>query len=164
LTQALESLAKRIPVSSLIDDYSRLFSNADKNTTKSLPPPDAILQLADQEISCYSAILRARSPFFATFFGDNVWTIKRRDEFGVVRINMKHLKWRVMEYILRFLCCGEEGAMFETIDSLHTVDHVMEFMFEVMAAASELLLDRMILHCSAVILKHLNINNICFLL
>ena len=66
------------------------------------------------------------------------------------------------------------------LDFVQNVDDVLEFMFEVMGIAvctlgsfhrwvltvfqSELLLDRLSLLCSVVILRHININNVCSVL
>ncbi|KAH7923696.1 hypothetical protein BV22DRAFT_1036046 [Leucogyrophana mollusca] len=173
LSQALESPGKRSPVPSEGRDFRRLFdaSQAQANTrsevrrsTKEDPlAPDVMLHLADKVVYCHSAILRARCTFFMSFFSDVEWTIKRRDAFGIVDVDMKHLRWQVMDYVLRFVCCGEE-ELFETLNFAQSVDDVLEFMFDVMAAANELLLDRLVLLCSQVILKYMNISNVCYLL
>ncbi|KAH9921080.1 hypothetical protein B0H21DRAFT_767048 [Amylocystis lapponica] len=169
--QAVEPQAKRTPIPSMVSCMSRLFDanqnvNSTPASTKSMScvrhplRPDVILQLDDRDVFCHSAILRARSPFFAAFFDDEDWTVKRWSPEGTVTVNLKHLKWRVMEYVMRFLCCGGDSEMFESIDHIRTVDELMDFVFDVMAAANELLLDHLMLLCSEVILKRTNINNV----
>ncbi|GLB40300.1 putative regulator of chromosome condensation (RCC1) repeat [Lyophyllum shimeji] len=168
LAATLESPIKALPSPSLKSAMQRLFdSSQDPSRNKlaqSVLAPDVILQLSDRDVYCYSVILRARSSFFANFFDEEVWTVKRWDERGVLRVDMKHLNWRVMDFVLRFMCFGDEEAMFESLEFVNTVDEALEFMFDVMAAANELLLDRLVLLCSAVILQHTNIHNACFVL
>lgn len=158
LTPALGSPAKRAPEASMVHDMTELFHKAQVHTTSSLSfprAPDVVLQLSDKEVFCYSVVLRARSVFFASFFDQDEWTAKRWDANGMITINMKHFEWRVMEYVLRFLCCGEDERMFDVLRELFlstfcfeylstdvgslafvtSVDDLLEFMFDVMAAA-----------------------------
>ncbi|KAF9456753.1 hypothetical protein BDZ94DRAFT_1345506 [Collybia nuda] len=166
LAQSLESTVKRTPIPSMQVTMERLFEMAQNFnlTEQRILSPDVILQLADREIRCHSIILRARSQFFADFFNEGAWTVNRWNSNGIITINMKHLTWRVMDYVLRFMCCGADAEMFITLDSAGSVDEVLEFVFDVMAAANELLLDRLVLICSAVILNHLSLNKACFIL
>lgn len=101
--------------------------------------PDVVLELGDREIRTHSAILRSRSEFFQSFFDEPDWTRKRwdsnADDDVVVRINLKHLKWQVMEYVLKFVCCGCDRELFERLEFVKIVDDLVEFMFEVMGAA-----------------------------
>ncbi|KAF9441684.1 hypothetical protein P691DRAFT_812198 [Macrolepiota fuliginosa MF-IS2] len=130
--------------------------------------PDVVLELEDRKVFTHSAILRSRSEFFQSFFDEPDWTKKRWDtgEDGnmVVRINLRHLNWRVMEFVLRFACCGSDMELFETLEFVKNVDEVVEFMFEIMSAANELLLDRLVLICSDVILTYSDIHNACYIL
>ena len=66
--------------------------------------PDIVLQLADRGVSCHSVILRSRSPFFAAFFDGKDWTSKRWTPEGTVVVNLKHMKWRAVEAVLKYLC------------------------------------------------------------
>ncbi|KIJ65354.1 hypothetical protein HYDPIDRAFT_181161 [Hydnomerulius pinastri MD-312] len=168
LTLALQSLAKRVPKPSACVDFRRLFDQAQllaprRNAHTDPLAPDVALHLADKIVYTHSVVLRARCPFFAAFFGDQDWTSKRKDGSGVVDVQMKHREWRVMQFVLQFICFGEE-KLFETLEFLSTVDEVLEFMFLIISAANELLLNRLTLLCSEVILKHLNANNACYLL
>jgi hypothetical protein len=88
----------------------------------------------------HSSVIRSRTPFFAHFFDDEDWTRYRWDN-GMVTIDVKHLHWDVMQYVLRFICYGEEGQMFDEWSSNSGgVDGLVEFMFQVMAAAVRLAL------------------------
>lgn len=64
---------------------------------------------------CHSVVLRARTPFFEAFFGEEEWTRERWDEggSGVLSVELRHLRWRGMEWVVRFMVCGEEEGMFD---------------------------------------------------
>ncbi|TFK37476.1 hypothetical protein BDQ12DRAFT_685375 [Crucibulum laeve] len=168
VSYALEPPVKRIPLSSMVKDMEQLFQGVQKfkagALTSSPLTPDVILELADKEVLSHSAILRSRSEFFKNFFDEEVWTVKRWDSHGMIRVDMKHLRWHVMEFVLRFICCGSDKEMFETLDFVHSVDDVLDFMFDVMAAADELLLDRLVLLCSSIILAYSNTHNASYIL
>ncbi|KAK8869660.1 hypothetical protein IAR55_000228 [Kwoniella newhampshirensis] len=118
---------------------------------------DVTLVLADKEVSCSSTILRARCPFFEAMFADSDWTLGRKED-GRVVVRMEHLKWTSMQLVFRFIHEGTEEDLF---DYLHqeTLDDFLDFVFEVLAAATELLLDRLVLVCSRVIIRHCNVFN-----
>ena len=128
LSAALESPVKRAPSSSMRRDMGKVFelvqrkdgetqSGLDANLISLSSPlvPDVVLELADKDVYCHSVILRARSPFFASFFGLEDWTVKRWNADGMIRVNMRHLNWHVMQFVLRFMCCGDGIEMFHTL-------------------------------------------------
>ena len=115
--------------------------------------PDTIIQLRDRDYLCHSVVLRARCPLLAGFFDDKDWTIQRWDEYGMLKIDMRHLDWRVMKVVVQFLCGGDEnsdvlfGDLSElylglgrcsaksTLGSASNNDEVLDFVFDVIAAA-----------------------------
>ena len=127
LAYALEWPSKRVPEPSLRRDLGRVFYEANSNlglfetvnesdVDEGDPlAPDVVLQLADRDVRCHSLLLRARSELFESFFEEREWTEKRWSDGGVVRIDLKHLGWNVMEYVLRYMLCGEEDALFEKL-------------------------------------------------
>jgi hypothetical protein len=154
LAQAMESPVKRNPVPSMAHAMEDLFKAVQNPiSNQSILVNDVILQLADRSVMCHSVILRARSEFFADFFDEEDWTAKRQDTNGVVIVDMKHFNWHVMEHVLRFMCCGGDEEMFDALgvysksrsypvskhlsfaDFANSVDEVLDFMFDVMAAA-----------------------------
>ncbi|KAF9233712.1 hypothetical protein BU15DRAFT_53495 [Melanogaster broomeanus] len=169
LTLALRSLGKLAPKSSACDDFRRLFDQAQLSASPRRSvfddplAPDVALHLADTVVYTHSVVLRARCPFFSAFFGDTDWTVRRKDDSGVVDVDLRHHEWQIMQFALQFVCFGEE-SLFETLELLNSVDEVLEFMFLVISAANELLLTRLVLLCSQVILKHLTAYNACYLL
>ncbi|KAJ8457714.1 hypothetical protein ONZ45_g18206 [Pleurotus djamor] len=170
LATALESPAKRDPVPTLCDDLASSFNSAQTAlSSKPLPrsspsSPDVLLKLKDHQVLTHSTLLRARSLFFASMFDEEDWTVKRWGSNGLIEIDLTHLKWRPMQYVTRFLACGEDEEMFSTLSTIQNPDELLDLMFSVMAAANELLLDRLVLLCSSTILKFLTINNACYIL
>ncbi|KAG8221195.1 hypothetical protein J3R82DRAFT_2760 [Butyriboletus roseoflavus] len=169
LTSALQSVGKGVAKSSASADFQWLFDQAQlsgtsrRNAREDPLAPDVALHLADKIVYTHSAFLRARSAFFSAFFADPDWTAQRRDNAGVVDVEMRHHKWQVMQFVLSFVCFGEE-ALFETLEFLNNIDELLELMFLVISAANELLLTRLVLLCSRIVLKYLNVYNACYLL
>lgn len=170
LLKALQSPGKRVPTPSQAEDFRLLYQKTQltghlrNNTREDSLAPDVALHLADQVIVwSHSVVLQARCQFFASFFENSVWTSKRRDKSGIIDIDLKHLEWQVMQYVVRWMCYGDEN-LFESLDFVQGVDDVLSFMFSVLSAANELLLDRLMLLCSQVILKYLDVYNACYLL
>ncbi|KAF8885070.1 hypothetical protein CPB84DRAFT_141917 [Gymnopilus junonius] len=167
LMVALEPPVKREPVPSMRQDLQRLFeSSQSQHRFRNSSPlsPDVVLDLADRQVFTHSAVLRARSPLFASFFELEDWTKKRWDANGKVLLDMKHLKWNAMQFVLAFMCFGADKEMFDVLEFIDSVEVLLPFMFEILAAANELLLDRLILLCSSVVLQHSNISNACYVL
>ncbi|KAG9308137.1 hypothetical protein JVU11DRAFT_12491 [Chiua virens] len=169
LTSALQSVGKRDAKLSAGSDFQWLFDQAQlsglsrRNVCQDPIAPNVALHLADKTVYTHSTVLRARSDFFSAFFSDQDWTVERRDDAGVVDVDLRHHKWQVMQFVLRFVCFGDE-AMFEMLEFVSNVDELLEFMFLVISAANELLLDRLVLLCSRIILQYLNTYNACCLL
>jgi hypothetical protein len=110
LADALQSTVRREPSPSLNADFRVIF-----DAPMSATPPDVVVQLADRDILTHSFVLRARSPFFEDFFADRDWTAERWEDDGTLSVDLRHLEWRSMQYVLRFMCCGEEAEMFEKL-------------------------------------------------
>ena len=139
LSTVLDAPVKRTPKLILSQDLQRLFSG---NQSKSVGDPirrplapDVVLQLAEREVYCHSVILRARSPFFAAFFDDKDWTANRWTREGTVVVNLKHMKWHAVEPVLKFICIGGDRGIFDVIKDVHSVDELIDYMFDVMAVA-----------------------------
>ncbi|PPR01555.1 hypothetical protein CVT24_005881 [Panaeolus cyanescens] len=168
LTYALEPPVKREPAPTMTEDLHWLFNGAQSSQSrKGLPAalqPDVIIQLKDKDVYTHSVVLRARSPLLADFFQLEDWTIKRWTAHNTVSLDLRHLKWHPMQFVIEFLCCGGDEDMFYKLDFINTVDDLLTFMFDVLAGANELLLDRLILLCSSVILNFTSISNACFVL
>ncbi|KAI0291504.1 hypothetical protein B0F90DRAFT_1823827 [Multifurca ochricompacta] len=155
LTDALRSTVRHELPPLLNAHYRAIF-----DAPTSASPPDVVLRLADRDVWCHSLVLRARSPFFEAFFADEEWTVDRWEGDGSLSVNLSHLEWRSMQYVLRFMCCGEEAEMFERLDFVESIDQFLDLLFDVMFAANELLLDRFLLICSSIVVQYVTIQNI----
>ena len=108
------AVAQRVPPPLLNAHFRAIF-----DVPMSVSSPDVVLRLADRDVWTHSLVLRARSPFFESFFSDEEWTRDRwkeeGDGHGLLHVDLCHLEWRSMQYVLRFMCCGEEAEMFEQL-------------------------------------------------
>ncbi|KAK4703901.1 inhibitor of Bruton tyrosine kinase, partial [Phenoliferia sp. Uapishka_3] len=128
----------------------------------SVQAADAVLELEDGEAMCHSVILRARCSFFETFFEDEDWARERRVG-AVVRFNLKHIKSEVMDVVLKHLYLDAGIELFDEIDR-PTADEYIDFVTQILAAANELLLDKLKLVCSAVLRSFVTLHNVCAIL
>jgi inhibitor of Bruton tyrosine kinase len=127
LSEALELSIKRVPMPSVARDIGKLWLDTQLfedwespfvRGSKSPLAPDVLLQLADRDVWCHSLLLRTRLDLFSSFFGEEDWIVNRRNDNGVVKLNFRHLKWNAMQYVLRFVFCGEEEELFERLGEL----------------------------------------------
>jgi inhibitor of Bruton tyrosine kinase len=112
LADPLRSVVRRAPPLSLNSHYRAIF---DAPMTSVSSDVDVVLRLADRDVRSHSFVLRARSLFFECFFADEEWTRDRWESDGILHVDLRHLEWRAMQYVLRFMCCGEEAEMFERL-------------------------------------------------
>ncbi|KAI0761814.1 hypothetical protein BD413DRAFT_495525 [Trametes elegans] len=166
LSDVLDAPVKRTPQATLSSDLQRLYAanQAELTPGTQLLRGDVVLRLAEREVRCHSVVLRARSPFFAAFFDDRDWTAKRWTADGSVVLDLRHFKWRAMEPVLKYLCWGGDREIFDVVEHVRSADELIDYMFQVMAVANELHIDRLMLICSWVIMKRVWINNVCSVL
>jgi len=112
---SLRVVTKLAPEQSIVRDFSCTFAMMQDPARRAVHKPDVVLELADNRIYCHSAVLRARSEFFAAFFDDEDWARNRWTPQGIVVVDLKHMRWRPMEFVLRFLCAGEDAEMFDSL-------------------------------------------------
>ncbi|GJN90353.1 hypothetical protein Rhopal_003364-T1 [Rhodotorula paludigena] len=171
LVQALERQVKTPPTPTLgatLTDLYAMSSTAASKTVSSLPAslkPDVVLRLADREVKCHSVVLRARCPFFSTFFDDADWHRSRRSSSknGVVSFDFAHLSWDVMSLVLEHIYRDAGMSLFQTIER-QSADEYIDFTVRVLAAANELLLDKLKQVCSAVLRSFVTLHNVCSIL
>ncbi|KAH9930197.1 uncharacterized protein B0H18DRAFT_1083842 [Fomitopsis serialis] len=155
LSTSLEAPVKRVPRPTMGADLSRLFAASQRSGGRA-PGADA-----------RGGAARAVA-VFAAFFDEEEWTRKRWTPEGTVVLDLGHLRWREMEVVCRYMCCGGDAEMFDVIEHVGSVDELVDFMFNVMAAASRLVeraahrpIDAPLL---ASHLKRVNIMNVCSVL
>ncbi|KAG8811719.1 hypothetical protein FRC17_002346 [Serendipita sp. 399] len=122
---------------------------------------NVVLVLADRRIKAHSTILRARSPFFATFFDRECWTTQRLvDGKGVIEVDLRQFKYRSMSYLLRYLYGDVSVDLFDTLDFIQSTDQLIEFIFEIISCSNYLLTDYFTKQCSSYILRYVDIHNV----
>lgn len=112
---SLQAVTKLAPEQSTVQEFCSAFAAVQDPAGQEVYKPDVVLELADRRVHCHSTILRARSEFFAAFFDCEDWTRNRWTPEGKVVVDLKHMKWRPMEFVLRFLCAGEDVEMFDSL-------------------------------------------------
>ncbi|KAF8316609.1 hypothetical protein DL93DRAFT_745756 [Clavulina sp. PMI_390] len=173
LLDVVGGASQRTPAPTMARDLGALFNGVQVQSASAMPVPkgsslpyDVLIELADRTVAAHSCVLRARSPMFASFLDDEDWTIRRWGSDGVLKVDFKHLEWRPMEVVFRWMYGQEEKGMFDgdAVDRANNLDEYLDFVFSVLGCATELLLDRLILICSSVIIQHVNVMNACALL
>ncbi|ESK92025.1 btb domain and ankyrin repeat protein [Moniliophthora roreri MCA 2997] len=164
MLRGMESVVKRPLTPTLKKDMANAYQTA-QNPCPAAVKPDVVLLLAEsKEVQIHSTVLRARSELFEAFLGEEMWTKNRWNADSQLRVDLKHMRWGVVEYVLRWMCCGEDEDLFGSLDFVSSVDEALEFLFEVISVANELLLSPLILLTSRMILKFLHTSNACYIL
>jgi len=133
LSTALQSPGKRVPTPSQAEGFRLLYERTQlaglsrRYANEDPLAPDVALHVADQVVYTHSMVLQARSPFFASFYRDGTWTSKRRDKAGIIDVDLKHLEWQVMQYIVRWMCYGDEN-LFDSLGALWPVSFSIAFL------------------------------------
>lgn len=178
LSRALDSHIKSPPAPTLSHDLQLLLPS-NLSTSDNFPSLDGdiVLQLSDLEVRCHSVVLRARCSFFETFYDDEDWTLlRKRGDAGATEpllFNLKHLHSNVMELVLKHIYYDAGVEVFDLIGEdfvlslssapvdieliflrcidRSTSDEYIDFVILVLAAANELLLDKLKLVCSSIL-------------
>ncbi|GAA5832398.1 hypothetical protein JCM11251_006438 [Rhodosporidiobolus azoricus] len=166
LSQALERQAKTVPAPTLSTDFTNLLhTSLSPKIVSSLPlslKPDVVLQLEDREIKVHSVVLRARCPFFTTFFEDADWSRERR-KGGLLTLDVKHVGWEVMSLVLEHIYRDAGMSLFHTVERPAAEEYI-DFTVQLLAVANELLLDKLKQVCSAVLRSFVTLNNVVSIL
>lgn len=115
---------------------------------------DTIIELDGAERAVHSALMCQRCPFFEGLFNGRAggqWLAGRRsEETEAVRIDLKHIQPDAFEYILRYVY-GDVGTELFDDAVCADIDEFSDLVMDVMAAANELMLDRLSQICQQVI-------------
>lgn len=112
---------------------------------------DTIIDLAGgSSMATFSEILRLRSPYFDTLFGglcDGFWIEDRlRDarKHGerYIHVDLKHIRPEVFKVVMLHAYTDKSEDLFASF-KCWTFDEFLDFVLEVLAAANELMLDRL---------------------
>lgn len=130
---------------------------------------DVIIELDGAEALAHSQLLCQRCPFFQGMFhgrSRGQWLASRRNDLGDgdrVRVDLTHISPDTFHYVLAFLY-GDVGTdMFDDVVAA-SIDEFSELALDVMAAANELMLDRLAQTCQYLIGKFVTTRNIANLL
>lgn len=118
----------------------------------------------NEHLLCHEMVLRQRCPFFAALFEPgSIWVEKRRGQ-GLLPVDVTDLRKPVFSLILKYLYedCTEDELFREIADD--SVEGMMNFVLEVLAAANELLLDRLKRICERALLPFLKLRSATTLL
>lgn len=116
---------------------------------------DIIIDLSeDEEIMVHSVIMCQRCPFFDGMFNGRAggrWLDDRRGDTGdVLRIDLKHFSLETFQLVVRYVYSDAGTELFDEVVS-SDIDSFSELVLDVMAAANELMLDRLSQICQEVI-------------
>ncbi len=157
LAASVKASMPRQPEPTLRQNMSQLFNSyvdieaADRQDPRTFN--DVVLHLEDRSVPAHSVILR-RSPFFAALFQPH-WTAGRWDSSNVITLDMRHLRWEVARIVLMHLYTDNGETLFTGCDADRSLEQYMDFLVEVMAAANELLLDKLKLVVSSLLRKRI---------
>ncbi|KAM0792087.1 hypothetical protein ACM66B_004791 [Microbotryomycetes sp. NB124-2] len=168
LHDALENQTKTTPRPLLAQQLGSLLHQVSHTTsmsTNSALQPDVHLRLADREVWCHSAVLRARCSFFEAFYDDPDWTVERLDEGedSALTVDLEHIPWNVMSLVLEHIYRDVGMSLFQSVER-PSADEYIDFVTQVLAACNELLLDKLKQVCSAVLRSFITLNNVCSIL
>jgi hypothetical protein len=157
----LVSPVPRPPDQTLRPNMRTLFASAVDVDASLSPLHDVKLRFADRTVPAHAAILR-RSPFFAALLQPD-WTFARWEQ-GIITVDMSHMEWRVARIVLEHLYTDAGVELFVGTDAGCKLDAWLDFVTEVLAAANELLLDKLKLVCSSLLRRRVLPTNVASLL
>lgn len=127
---------------------------------------DVIAQLEDDQVKMHSALVCARCPFFEGLFMGRAggrWLAGRENSESIV-VDLKHISSKTFKLVLRHLYCDTGAELFDNVVSVVDVDDFLETVIDVLAAADELMLDRLSQICQSIAGQFVNARNVCSLL
>ena len=123
---------------------------------------DVLIVLEDGQVRAHSGILRARCPFFEGLFmgrSGGMWIASRGGE-DEVSVDLSHFSAATFEIVLRHIYTDEGAELFDEVVSFGP-DDFLDAVLDVMSAANELMLDRLIQVCQEMIGRFVHVRNIC---
>ncbi|KAG8752328.1 hypothetical protein FRC14_007137 [Serendipita sp. 396] len=162
LSVAAQSAGRLAVKPSILRKFETVFETMQDDAVEDY---NVILVLADRRISAHSTILRARSPFFATFFDRECWTTQRlTNGNGIIEVDLKQFKYRSVRYLLRYLYGDFPMDLFDGFDFIQSTDQLIELIFEIISCSNYLLTDHFTKQCSSYILQYVDLHNACSIL
>lgn len=127
--------------------------------------PDTVLRLSDRDVEVHQIVLVARCPFFAAMLGGGAgrWGLQR-DDRGRISVGLTHLRWEVVRIVLAWMYADLDArALFADVAKPSVAD-LDEFVVEVLAAATELMLPQLKDLCCSILANTMDLRNVNSLL
>ncbi|MBW0477451.1 hypothetical protein O181_017166 [Austropuccinia psidii MF-1] len=158
---------KALPqAASILSDSPDSFQGCSSSVVQSANlRPDIELELKNGEILyCHSLLMRAQCPFFRLMFDQDAWLAQRRQlessaHSGCIRIDMSHLDKKAIKVVLQHIYTDDRDNLFVAQD-FDSLDGYIDFIFDVLAAANELMMDKLKLICSNALRNCINLTNV----
>ncbi|TPX64968.1 hypothetical protein SpCBS45565_g05506 [Spizellomyces sp. 'palustris'] len=124
---------------------------------------DVLLRLSDRAVRAHRVILTTRCPFFNAMLGSGSrWSFA--EEGGLALVQLDHFRFEVMEVVLRYIYGdGSADEVFAGIEK-RGISEFVEFTIEVLAAANELLLERLKEICAVILERAMDIRSMVAML
>ncbi|KAI5282633.1 hypothetical protein KEM54_002674, partial [Ascosphaera aggregata] len=111
---------------------------------------DVIVELASgEEVRAHSPILVRRSLFFSVMFGGSShghWLDMRKSSASIdddaVRIDLRHIDSATFQFVLRYIYTDVDEELFDDV-TCSAIEDLIDLIITVMAAANELMIDRL---------------------
>ncbi|TQS33702.1 hypothetical protein Golomagni_05942, partial [Golovinomyces magnicellulatus] len=129
---------------------------------------DVLIQLDGEDMPAHSQLLCERCPFFEGMFhgrSQGEWLSDRRQgpDMDIMPVDLKHVRPETFELVLQYLYSDAGEDIFEEI-ATGNLDEFSEIVLDVMGVANELMLDRLVEVCQALIGRFVTTRNIAILL
>ncbi|KAI4289296.1 MAG: hypothetical protein L6R35_001432 [Caloplaca aegaea] len=128
---------------------------------------DVEIELAGASLRAHSPILCQRCPFFEGLFRGRAagrWLDDRRHKSReIITVDLKHINPETFKLVRRHIYADTGEEIFDHV-RYPDLETFLDRVLEVLAAANELMLDRLSQCCQKVIGKYVNTRNVCQLL
>ena len=161
LMPLLYSSVPRAPAPSLRKDLQAAFKKYVDVEPAASAIHDVHLHFKDRTVPAHSVVLR-RSPFFTSLFHPAFSALRWQD--GIIEVDMKHLEWRPARVVLQHLYIDSGTDVFRGQDKGITQEDFIDLVIDVLAAADNLLLEKLSLSCSAILRRRIYSRNIASIL
>jgi hypothetical protein len=126
LEEAAQKAGRTATTPTLSCDLGRLFKLGQEEAAQH---HDIVILLGDRRVIAHSAILRARSPYFAGFFDEECWTQERRSRGDVLEVDLEIFNYRPMSYLFRYLYGDTSAEIFDDIGDDASCVYLPRFIF-----------------------------------
>ncbi|KXS13111.1 RCC1/BLIP-II protein [Gonapodya prolifera JEL478] len=131
-------------------------------TDDKTPYGDIVVLLSDSSMLCHQVVLTNRSPYFKALLSTGSTWMRRNDK-NQVMVDLSHIRREVFQVIVDMLYSDQSVDLFRKVER-DTITEWINFIVEVLAAATELLLEKLKDVCSYLLNMVLSVRNVTDLL